>query len=311
MEHTRKEKKMDKIKKHLLHFPKRIKDALEGYEGWERICEIRLRAGLPLSLTSYDGNILIDEEGKPCQFSRALCCTEKEMTEILSAFCGGSVYRYFDTLKEGFAVDDDGWRLGLCSSKGSAKNFLPETVEGMNLRIPRSVPYAALPLVKTLSEEGLDSFLILSKPGDGKTTLIRSLAFLLSKGEGLDKAVRVAVVDERREIFPKKFSENMGLIDVLSGYEKKEGIEMATRLFSPQVILCDEIGNEEEAKALLSSCSGGCRVIATAHAKDLAEARRIPYLDMLFRSGRFEKAVFIQRIVENEYKSVLRWEKVS
>ncbi len=302
---------MDDIKKHLLYFPKRIKEALEGYEGWDRICEIRLRLGLPLSLTSFDGNILIDEKGRPCKFSRALCCTEKEMTQILSAFCGGSVYRYFDTLKEGYAVDEDGWRLGLCTSKGSTKNFLPEKPDGMNLRIPRNAPYAALPLMKKIAEEGLSSFLILSKPGDGKTTLIRSLATLLSKGEGLSEPIRVAVVDERREIFPKKFTENMGLCDVLSGYEKKEGVEMATRLFTPQVILCDEIGNEEEAKALLSSCSGGCRVIATAHAKDLAEARKIPYLEMLFRSGRFEKAVFIQRKEGKEYKSFLRWEKVS
>ncbi len=302
---------MDDIKKHLFHFPKRIKDALEGYEGWDRICEIRLRTSLPLSLTSYEGNILIDEEGKPCKFSRALCCTEKEMTQILSAFCMGSVYRYFDTLKEGYAVDEDGWRLGLCASKGSTKNFLPERPEGMNIRIPRNVPYAALPLMERIREEGLSSFLILSKPGEGKTTLIRSLATLLSKGEGLNKPLRVAVIDERREIFPKHFTENMGLCDVLSGYEKKEGVEMATRLFTPQVILCDEIGNEEEARSLLSSCSGGCHVIATAHAKELTEARRIPYLETLFRSGRFEKAVSIQKIPGKEYRFFLRWENVS
>ena len=302
---------MDDIKKHLLYFPRRIKDALERYSEWDRICEIRLRAGLPLSLTSFAGNELIDKDGSPCGFSRALCCTENEIKEILSAFCLGSVYRYFDTLKDGYAVDEDGWRLGLSTLKGSAKNFLPEKVEGINLRIPRNAPFAALPLMKKIAEEGLSSFLILSKPGEGKTTLIRSLAFLLSKGEGIKEPLRVAVIDERREIFPRRFSENMGLIDVLSGYEKKEGIEMATRLFSPQVILCDEIGNDDESSALLSSCSGGCRVIASAHANNLSEARKIPFLEKLFQSGRFESAVTIRRFAGKDYQSLLQWEKIS
>jgi stage III sporulation protein AA len=103
----------------------------------------------------------------------------------------------------------------------------------------------------------------------------------------------------------------MGLIDVLSGYEKKEGIEMATRLFSPQVILCDEIGNDDESNALLSSCSGGCRVIASAHANNLSEARKIPFLEKLFQSGRFESAVTIRRFAGKDYQSLLQWEKIS
>ncbi len=301
---------MDEIKKHLSYFPERIKGALENFPFWKDICEIRLRENLPLSLTSFEGNILIDPLGRPCNFEEALRCREEDLSWVLAAFCSGSVYRYFDTLKEGYAVDEDGWRMGLCPSKGSTGNFLPERPGGINLRIPRDVPDAARELIDKISVEGLSSFLILSGPGEGKTTLLRALASALSRGEGIGEAARVAVVDERREIFPKRFHKNTGLLDLLSGYTKKEGIEIATRLFSPQVILCDEIGNEEEAKALLSSCSGGCFVIATAHAKDLSEARKIPYLEHLLTSGRFERIASIRRISGKTYRNRILWEAV-
>ncbi|MBR5294982.1 MAG: hypothetical protein IKU24_00150, partial [Clostridia bacterium] len=67
----------------------------------------------------------------------------------------------------------------------------------------------------------------------------------------------------------------------------------------------------QEADALLSSCSGGCRVIATAHAKDLAEAMKIPYLKHLLESGRFQSVVSIQRILGKEYRCKLLWERIS
>ena len=302
---------MDGIQKHLAYFPRHLREALERFPRWESVCEIRLRDGLPLSLTAFDGNITIDEKGAPCALKDALRSESGELQHILGAFCAGSVYRYFDTLKDGFAVDEDGWRLGICPEKGSVGNFLPERPLGINLRIPRHCPDAADPLLDILSREGLSSFLILSKPGDGKTTLLRSLAASLSRGKKLSSPLRVAVVDERREIFPKRFTENTGLLDVLSGYEKKEGIEMATRLFAPQVILCDEIGSEEEVGAILSSLSGGCRVIATAHGESQTEAKKIFYLQKLLHSGLFQNTASIRRLPGKTYRSQILWEKIS
>ena len=299
---------MDDIKKHLKIFPPVIRSALENFRRWDQICEIRLRKDSPLSLTSFEDNILIDALGRPCSMEKALCTGGEDLHYVLGAFCGGSVYRYFHHLSKGFAVSEDGWRLGLCTERESFYNFLPESPSGINIRIPRFFPHAADDLLPYFNREGVSSTLILSKPGSGKTTLLRALALALSSGK-VGNPLRIAVIDEREELFPKKYKEK-GLVDLLSGYDKKTGIETAVRLFSPQVILCDEVGNEKEIEALISSCTGGVKVIASCHADGLCEARKIKFLQPILDSGLFKKSVTIRQIKGPYYKRELIWENI-
>lgn len=300
---------MDSITRHLTLFPPRLRDILEKYTHWDHICEIRLRLNAPLSLTNFRGNITLDEEGKPCPLPLGITCKEDELSYLLGAFCGGSVYRYFDRLKDGFAVDEDGWRMGICSQRTAGSVFLPHHISGINLRIPRQAPFAAKPIIEKMKTEGVFSLLICSAPGEGKTTLLRSLGALLSLGNMGISPLRVAVVDQREELFPPNMKIQAGLLDVLPAYEKREGIEQATRLFSPQVILCDEIGSLDEAEAVLGACSGGCTVIASAHAATLYEAQCSPALAKLMGSGKFRYGLFLEKIPGETYQCRFRWEK--
>ncbi len=301
---------MDSIKRHLALFPPRLRNILDKYPHWDHICEIRLRMNAPLSLTKFHGNVTLDENGRECPLSSGVTCSAKELSYLLGAFCGGSVYRYFDRLKDGFAVDADGWRMGICSRRTTGSVFLPSQIFGINLRIPRQAPFAAKPIVEKMNSEGIFSLLICSAPGDGKTTLLRSLASLLSLGYASLSPLRVAVVDEREELFPPNMKVKAGLLDVLPAYEKSIGIEQATRLFSPQVILCDEIGSSGEAEAVLNACSGGCTVIASAHAASSSEAMRSPPLARLMESGKFRYALFLERIPDKVYQCRFRWEEL-
>lgn len=301
---------MDPIKYHLTLFPPRLRSILEAYPHWDRICEVRLRNGGPLSLTDHRGNILLNERGCPCSVSEAVICTSEELSYTLASFCGGSVYRFFDRLRDGFAVDDFGWRMGVCTDMEERGIFLPRRILGINLRIPRVSPLAALPIVKKMSSEGLFSLLIFSAPGEGKTTVLRSLASLLSLGWEDFAPIRVAVIDQRRELFPPHVKAKAGLLDVLPSCNKGEGISLATGLFSPQVILCDEIGSSGEADAVLNACSGGCYVVATAHAGTCAEARRSPYLQRLMESGKFRYGLFLKKEAGEEYRCQLQWERL-
>ena len=106
----------------------------------------------------------------------------------------------------------------------------------------------------------------------------------------MDRFRRVAVIDERGELFPKKseFLTKAGLIDVLRGYEKAEGIECATRLFSPEVIICDELGEEDEAHKLLSNQHSGVFFVASAHANSVQDLYAKPRLKNLLEGGLFE-----------------------
>ncbi len=300
---------MDTIKHHLALFPPRLRKILEAFPYWDNVCEIRLRCNAPLSLTSHQGNIMLNEQGEPCPISRGVICSEDELSSLVGAFCGGSVYRYFDRLKDSFAVDAHGWRMGICSLKSEDSIFIPSQLLGINLRIPRQIPFAAKPIIEKMEKEGLFSLLIFSPPGEGKTTLLRSLAVLLSTGYGCLKPIRVCAVDERGELFPQKMSIKTGLLDILPDYKKGEGISLATRLFSPQIICCDEIGSALEADAVLSACSGGCYVVATAHAESLQEAKITPYLARLMESGKFRYGLFLKKEAGQHYFCRLQWEK--
>ncbi len=301
---------MDSITRHLNLFPPRLRSVLEKYTDWDHICEIRLRLNAPLSLTNFCENITLDEEGKPCPLSLGIPCREDELSYFLGAFCGGSVYRYFDRLKDGFAVDGDGWRMGICSQRTAGSVFLPHHIFGINLRIPRQVPLAAKPIIEKMKTEGIFSLLICSAPGEGKTTILRSLGALLSLGSAGLSPLRVAAVDEREELFPPNMKIEAGLLDVLPAYKKSDGIEQATRLFSPQIILCDEIGSLQEAEAVLSACSGGCTVIASAHAATLDEAKRSPTLAKLMESGKFRYVLFLEKQRGDTYQCRFHWEKL-
>lgn len=301
---------MDSIKRHLALFPPRLRDVLDKYSRWDHVCEVRLRMNAPLSLTNFQGNVTLDENGRECPLPLGILCKEEELSYLLGAFCKGSVYRYFDRLKDGFAVDEDGWRMGICSQRTAGAVFLPHQILGINLRIPRQAPFAAKPIVEKMNAEGIFSLLICSAPGEGKTTILRSLGALLSLGYAGLSPLRVAVVDEREELFPPNMKVKAGLLDVLPAYEKSAGIELATRLFSPQIILCDEIGSSKEADSVLNACSGGCKVIASAHAENLSEAKCSPPLAKLIESGKFRYALFLKKIPGKAYRCRLQWEKL-
>ncbi|MBR2635198.1 MAG: hypothetical protein IKD31_06425 [Clostridia bacterium] len=278
---------MNGLKKHIAFFPPRIRKALEAYPDWGCISEIRLRGDMPLSLTHFRGNVFLNESGEQETPQNALRATKEEIRLFVLAFCRGNVYRYFDTFKDGFLVDEDGYRLGLSPGKKQRSFRLPEDFEGVNLRIPRMIRGAAKELLTHFSHQKLESTLLLSAPGAGKTTLLRDLAITLSVESAPWQAKRVCVIDEREELFPDAFRASAGLCDILSGYSKAEGIEIATRLFSPEVMILDEIGGQEDASAILSVCSSGCIFFASAHARTLQEAKQRPFLKLLLEAGVF------------------------
>ena len=105
------------------------------------------------------------------------------------------------------------------------------------------------------------SLIVWSLPGIGKTTLLRELAVRLGSGTS---PLRVAVVDTRHEIGAG--IRGIGLVDILDGYPREKGMEIARRTMSPQVIICDEIATEEDVSAVLDAANCGIPVIASVHA---------------------------------------------
>lgn len=220
--------------------------------------EIRLRLGQYLAVTSFGRNLKCN-----------IRCTREDIDQVIRRLCGNSLYSHADTIREGYIAYGDGIRAGVCGRAvtGGESISTVTDITSVSIRIPHRVRGAADMAYKLLSERGFScGMLVYSRPGVGKTTLLRELAVRLASG---DTPHRVAVVDTRCEIMAG--IEESLMADVLSSYPRDKGIEIAMRTLSPEFIICDEISRRTDADAVLSAVGSGVRIIASSHAESFSD----------------------------------------
>ena len=273
------EKATAAISKILSLFPLEAKEKIlriaAGYQNFfTKLSEIHLRANRYLSLTLEGINLPVHYVFSP-----------SAVEQILKLCCENSVYAYTESLREGF-VTFQGIRVGVVGRAILAEGILKgvDTVTSLVFRIPHTVVGAGdkgVELFRALGEG--QGVLVYSPPGGGKTTLLSDLACQLAIGK---PPKRVAIVDCRGEISGKDFPK-YALVDILRDYPKAEGIEIATRTLSPEVIFCDEIGSQKEAEAILSLQNSGVPLVASAHACSFAGLMQREHIRRLVYAGVF------------------------
>lgn len=238
--------------------------------------EIRLRADRYTDF-SFSGTSILGESS----------VSHAEMKDVFYRLCGGSVYAHADTVRRGFIRGEGGVRIGVCGRAAPTGEIYD--ISSLNIRLPCLL----LPCVNELSDlffANAGGMLVLSPPGVGKTTVLRALAKEIS---GRCKK-RVAVIDTRSELLYGLDGKDLR-IDLLDGYPRGDGIEIAVRTLNPDVVICDEIGSEEEARAILSAQNSGVTIVASAHGDSVSGIIERGGIAELHRAGIFQNYVRLVR----------------
>ncbi len=215
---------------------------------------------------------------------------ERELSEIVYALCENSIYAHADTIREGYIRLRGGYRVGVCgravTEDGKIKSVYGIT--SVNIRIPKR----NLPSFHQISQrlENRKSALILSPPGVGKTTVLRSVTAELSSKYGR----RIAVVDSRGELSFGLSGKDMRC-DILEEYPREKGIEIAVRTLSPDLIVCDEIGTHGDLLAICDARLCGVPIIATSHGESVERVLMKKELLELHRKSVFDYYIPLSR----------------
>ena len=243
--------------------------------------ELRLRTGLPLTLTMPEGE-------------RTVAGTEVtpgDLEQVLNTVTEYSRYTASESLRQGYLTAEGGFRVG------GAVAAIKE-LSSLNIRIPRERPGISLPILPLICREGtreVVSTLILGAPGGGKTTFLRDMVRSLSDRRG----VRVALVDERGEIAAMHRCRPQLQVgahtDVMDACPKAIAIPALLRAMNPEVIAVDEVAVAEDVAAMERSAHAGTALLATVHGSSVAELRRKRLFAALLDTGVFSQAVCIRR----------------
>ena len=286
-------------------FPEEMRPKWQKTAGFaHKLQEIRLRAGKPV-LLYIDGKEYFQEETGEA-VSRAVrpaVTVQEDLDQLIAYACSYSMYAFEEEISRGYLTLPGGHRMGLAgeavlTDADRVRNI--KHISCVNIRISHEIRGAADAVLPFLYKEGrFLNTLILSPPGCGKTTLLRDIVRQVSDGNAYGPGVTVGIVDERSEIagsFQGRTQNDVGMrTDVLDSCPKAEGMMLLIRSMSPKVIGVDELGSEEDIRALKKAVCCGCAVLATIHAGSPEEAERRLSLMKLEESRIFDRYVILAR----------------
>lgn len=211
--------------------------------------ELRLRINAPPELILGEERVWLTKN-----------VTAEDLNYIINAASRYSPWAV-SSISQGYLSAAGGHRIGICGEAIVKDGHLSGIREVQSLCIRIARDFSAIIHTRDVPK---GSVLILGAPGWGKTTLLRDLIRQLSKTQ------TVAVVDERKELFPSSFYRGRQ-VDVLTGCPKAIGIEMLLRTMGPEYIAVDEITAEADCQALIRAANCGVKLLATAHASSVSD----------------------------------------
>lgn len=207
--------------------------------------EIRLRAEQPAVILSH---------GK--EYVSQTVIHRRQLEETLAYLGNYSLYAYEEEIRRGYLSLPGGHRVGIAGrvvvEDGNIRTIT--AISSLNLRFAHQILGCADEVIPFLWQDGaLQSTLIVSPPGKGKTTMLRDCIRQISNGTLIHPGMTVGLVDERSEIAGCSGGipgNDVGIrTDVLDACPKAKGLMMLIRSMAPEVVAADEIGSQEDLES--------------------------------------------------------------
>ena len=238
----------------------RLKCALNNVNS-NLLYELRIRADKPMRINLNGKFCYLGEFGVTDSAVRAIYPTAEEIQETLFAASEYSMYAVENQLRRGFVTGREGERIGIAGTfvydGGGVLSI--HTVTSLCIRIPHAIIGCSQEIYERCFSEGILSLLILAPPGEGKTTILRDLARLVSERT----SANILVSDERGELSAGDLGNTS---DVVRFADKLTVFTAGIRAMRPDVIVTDELLPEDYA-AVRRARESGIHVIASAHLK--------------------------------------------
>ncbi len=265
------------------------------------IKEIRMRVNMPIVLYMGDKSLVLHKDGQANTSTKnGYIITKTKLNELFNAFCEHSAHSFQNEIKNGFVTINGGHRVGICGTciLEEKKVVGVKDISSLNIRIARQINGISNVIFDKVLYKGLESVLIIGSPGSGKTTMIKDIARRLSNAE-FGEIIKVAIIDERAEIAATHVGEAKNDVgfsaDVYNLFPKDVAMSLALRSGSPQVFICDEIGNEDDVELIMQSINTGVYIIATAHGENIHALKKRKHLKKLLDNDVFSKAVVLKK----------------
>ena len=261
--------------------------------------EIRLRVNKSPAIVCPNKTYFLAHDGTLSLKETPFFVVPTDIQETIKIICSYSIYSYQSQIKNGFITLRGGHRAGICGTAvingGEITNI--RDISSINIRIAKEIKGCSDKILKKITYNPKGT-LIAGPPSSGKTTILRDLARNLSLVQN-GPVKKIAIIDERGEIaavyngIPQV---DIGLCDVLNGYPKGEGILQAVRVLSPNIVICDEMGNISEINAIEEGLNSGAEIIASVHCGDKKDLFNKPQIKRLLATKAFSNIILLSKI---------------
>lgn len=284
--------------------PTDISNEVREYLKSEYLQEIRIKANKPLIINLSSKEIILKR-----------IATVSDIKQTLVKISNYSLYAYEEELRQGYITIKGGHRVGIAGEcvvdQGEIRTI--RNISSINIRVCREVKGCSNEIMKYIvSNDKVYNTLIISPPKCGKTTILRDIARNISNGMPINNLTgkKVSIIDERSEIascFNGIPQLDIGIrSDILDNCLKKDGMIMAIRSLSPEVLVCDEIGTKQDIESLNMAFNSGVNIIITIHGYNIEDIYKRRVLNGLLENSILDRIVVLSNrkgpgTIENIY----------